>query len=264
MSEPVYLSMHLLNHEATLLDRLLDQEAILQRAAKEKITVLHFWQHPRGILCGTRERTLPNFSQAVQAMIARGYEVIVRPFGGLSVPCDEGIINITYMTPEPITIEQGFAFLAERLIETCQAYGSLQVGEVIDSYCPGRYDVTLNGLKVAGIAQRKILQATAVSAYFNLYGNCRLRETLIRDFYQQALSTEPYPPWVPTVSAGHATSLFPCKENDESQWLDFFTRFLATFERLGYDFDLLPPLTPKERQDSQARMAHRMCANCEG
>lgn len=264
MRELVYLSLQLHHHEATLLDRLLDQEAILQRAAKEKITVLHCWQHPRGLLCGTRERTLPNFSQAVQAMIVRGYEVIVRPFGGLAVPCDEGIINVTYMTPEPISIEQGFAFLADRLIEASQEHGFLQVGEVIDSYCPGRYDVSLNGFKVAGIAQRKIIHATAVSAYINVYGNCRDRETLIRDFYQQALASEPHPPWVPVVRTEHATSLYPSKEDGEAQILDFLTGLLSTYERLGYHFAALPSLTTEERQTSYARMAHRMCAICEG
>src|SRR5699024_1830465 len=56
--------------------------------------------------------------------------------------------------------------------------------EIVGSYCPGKYDLSIDGVKFAGISQRRIRDGVAVQIYIDAEGRQEERANIIRDFYQ--------------------------------------------------------------------------------
>ncbi|MEJ1344299.1 hypothetical protein QY882_03785 [Latilactobacillus sakei] len=50
------------------------------------------------------------------------------------------------------------------------------------SYCPGEYDLSINGQKFAGIAQRRSKNGIAILLYASIEGDQQARGTLMRAF----------------------------------------------------------------------------------
>ena len=63
-------------------------------------------------------------------------------------------------------------------------------GEIAGSYCPGDYDLSVNGQKFCGIAQRRQIGAYAVQAFVVVSGTGQNRAKLVRDFYEEAGSKD--------------------------------------------------------------------------
>src|SRR5699024_6044333 len=51
------------------------------------------------------------------------------------------------------------------------------------SYCPGDYDLSIRGVKFAGISQRRVRQGVAVQIYLDVEGSSYERASLVRRFY---------------------------------------------------------------------------------
>src|SRR5699024_6969583 len=62
--------------------------------------------------------------------------------------------------------------------------------EVVGSYCPGDYDLSIAGKKFAGISQRRIRQGIAVQIYLSVEDDHQARARLIRDFYKIGIQGE--------------------------------------------------------------------------
>ncbi len=90
-------------------------------------------------------------------------------------------------------------YLFPEVAEEIKAY------EIVGSYCPGSYDLSIEGRKFAGISQRRIRQGIAVQIYLCIEGSGSERAELIRDFYQVSLKDEKtkfvYPEINPSVMA---------------------------------------------------------------
>jgi octanoyl-[GcvH]:protein N-octanoyltransferase len=63
---------------------------------------------------------------------------------------------------------------------------SVAVGEVANAYCPGKYDLHVNGMKIAGISQRRVRQGVSVHGYISVTGNEQTRLHMIREFYEKS------------------------------------------------------------------------------
>lgn len=59
----------------------------------------------------------------------------------------------------------------------------IEAKEIEDSYCPGSYDLSIQGKKFAGISQRRMAKGVAVQIYLAIDGDQTTRSELIRDFY---------------------------------------------------------------------------------
>lgn len=59
----------------------------------------------------------------------------------------------------------------------------IEAFEVVGSYCPGDYDLSIGGRKFAGISQRRVKKGVAVQIYICLRGSGVERAAVIRDFY---------------------------------------------------------------------------------
>jgi octanoyl-[GcvH]:protein N-octanoyltransferase len=154
--------------------------------------VCHLWRHPRAFVMGTRDSRLPHAAEAIRRLEEAGYSTLVRNSGGAAVPLDLGVVNLSLILPISEG-KQDFRTDFERmhrLIRRTVAAGGREIdrGEVAGSYCPGDYDLQLDGLKFCGIAQRRQLRAMIIQAFIVVEGSGMERGELVRAFYERAAS----------------------------------------------------------------------------
>src|SRR5690625_3972373 len=82
---------------------------------------------------------------------------------------------------------------------------SIKAYEIVGSYCPGDYDLSINGIKFAGISQRRVRNGVAVQIYIDIEGDSNSRAKIIQQFYQiskrEAITSYEYPSINPDVMA---------------------------------------------------------------
>jgi octanoyl-[GcvH]:protein N-octanoyltransferase len=173
------------------------------------------WVHHNTIVLGIQDTRLPYLKDGIDYLEAGGYRVIVRNSGGLAVVLDEGVLNISLILPEKegtIDINQGYDTMTALVEQLLEPYGaSFEAYEIVGSYCPGSYDLSIGGKKFAGISQRRMRGGVAVQIYLCVDGSGSERAALIGEFYKQGLRGETtkfqYPEIKPDVMASLAELL---------------------------------------------------------
>ena len=171
--------------------------------------VARSWVHHDTVILGIQDTRLPFLSRGLESLHAHGYRFVVRNSGGLAVVLDEGVLNLSLILPElngKISIDEGYETMTAFIQEMLQPYNiKLSAREIVGSYCPGRYDLSVNGKKFAGISQRRLRQGVAVQIYLCVDGSGGKRAEVVRDFYEAALNgqatTFTYPVVKPEVMA---------------------------------------------------------------
>lgn len=185
-------------------------DVLLAHAGKHQEPIIHFWPTSNLIILGMMDTKLPYFSKALDVLKATGTDYIVRNSGGLAVVGDEGVLNFSIILPEQdnqrISIDEGYSIMLLLIHLALQSYGkTIEAYEIEDSYCPGDFDLSIDGQKFAGIAQRRIKNGVAVMIYISVNGDQTKRAELIRDFYRVGLQNETvkwdYPDIDPQVMA---------------------------------------------------------------
>ncbi|MDF2854791.1 MAG: octanoyltransferase [Neobacillus sp.] len=167
------------------------------------------WVHHKTVVLGIQDTKLPFLKEGRQFLEEQGYQSIVRNSGGLAVVLDEGVLNISLILPETvksIDINRGYDtmwLLIQRMF--AEFDGQIEAREIVGSYCPGSYDLSINGKKFAGISQRRLKKGVAVQIYLCVNGSGSERAELIKKFYEIAKNGEQtkfaYPEIVPEVMA---------------------------------------------------------------
>lgn len=173
------------------------------------------WVHHNTIVLGIQDTRLPHLKEGIDHLEACGYRVIVRNSGGLAVVLDEGVLNISLILPEKegtIDINQGYDTMTALVDQLLAPYGaSFEAYEIVGSYCPGSYDLSIGGKKFAGISQRRMRGGVAVQIYLCVDGSGSERAAMIREFYNSGLASErtkfQYPEIKPEVMASLAELL---------------------------------------------------------
>jgi octanoyl-[GcvH]:protein N-octanoyltransferase len=115
------------------------------------------WVHTNTIVLGIQDTKLPFLQEGVSFLKGKGYDVIVRNSGGLAVVLDEGVLNLSLVFPEEkkrIEINQGYDAMWALVKEMFQDFDhKIEAREIVGSYCPGSYDLSIDGKKFAGIKQ---------------------------------------------------------------------------------------------------------------
>ncbi|MGE7622140.1 lipoate--protein ligase family protein [Viridibacillus sp. NPDC096237] len=172
-------------------------------------TTVRTWVHDRSVVLGIQDHRLPHIVDGMDYLRAKGFSPIVRNSGGLAVVLDPGVLNISIVLSERhshIDINTGYDVMVE-LIKTLfpKAAERVEAYEIVGSYCPGSYDLSIGGKKFAGISQRRLRQGIAVQIYLCIEGSGSERASLIRDFYEKGLQGEQtkfdYPQVRPEVMA---------------------------------------------------------------
>ncbi|WHY56678.1 lipoate--protein ligase family protein [Peribacillus simplex] len=171
--------------------------------------VARAWVHHRTIVMGIQDTKLPFLKKGLDHLEEQGFQAIVRNSGGLAVVLDEGVLNLSLIFPEneqKIEINRGYDAMW-KLVQLMFADFpvTMEAREIIGSYCPGSYDLSINGQKFAGISQRRIRNGVAVQIYLCVNGSGAERASLVKGFYDAAKGNAEtkfaYPDIVPSVMA---------------------------------------------------------------
>ncbi|AKG03696.1 MULTISPECIES: lipoate--protein ligase family protein [Salimicrobium] len=148
------------------------------------------WVHPKTVVLGIPDARLPYISEGIDYLEEEGYSVVVRNSGGLAVVLDEGVLNLSLIFPETkgVDIHGGYDVMVEFIRSLIDA--DIDVYEISRSYCPGDYDLSIDGRKFAGISQRRVKGGFAVQIYLDVTGSGQQRAELIRNFYDTAKKGE--------------------------------------------------------------------------
>lgn len=166
-------------------------ELLCRSAGKGGPAICHLWRHPHAVVLGGRDSRLPRANEARRWLEASGWHTIVRNSGGAAVPLDAGVLNISLILPKANAMELHFHQDFERmysLISQALRHTGRQVnkGEISGAYCPGDFDLSIDGYKFCGIAQRRQTHASIIQAFVVAEGSGSGRAEFVRSFYDIA------------------------------------------------------------------------------
>lgn len=173
------------------------------------VSTVRTWVHNESVVLGIQDHRLPYIDKAMEHLEEKGYPSIVRNSGGLAVVLDQGILNISLVLSEEetsIDISTGYEVM-KTFVQLLfpEAGDQIEAYEIVGSYCPGSYDLSIDGKKFAGISQRRLRKGIAVQVYLCVEGSGAERAALIRDLYEIGLQGEKtkfvYPTIRPEVMA---------------------------------------------------------------
>ncbi|MBP1948898.1 lipoate--protein ligase family protein [Virgibacillus litoralis] len=164
----------------------IDDVLALSVGGKNTAPAIRLWVHPDTVVLGIPDARIPFIEEGVELLSEQGYQVVVRNSGGLAVALDAGVLNISLILPDVkhISIHDCYEamvsfiqYMLRDLTNDIEAY------EIVGSYCPGDYDLSIGGRKFAGISQRRVKDGASIQIYLDVEGKGIERAALIRDFY---------------------------------------------------------------------------------
>ncbi|MDB7101093.1 MULTISPECIES: lipoate--protein ligase family protein [Enterococcus] len=182
-------------------------DILTENSKKKQQTFLHFWQYQQTVILGMKDTRTPFLADGIKVIQHAGFTPVIRNAGGLGIISDQGILNISLIFPQEdenrISIDEGYEKMLALTRQAFPVYADkIEAYEIKESYCPGTYDLSIDGKKFAGIAQRRIKNGISVMMYLSVNGDQEKRGELMRQFYQQALKeqfgTDGYPAVRPT------------------------------------------------------------------
>ncbi len=203
------------------------------QVSEDNTPKIRFWQHSPFIILGLQDARLPMLNYGLDFLNDAGFEFIVRNSGGLGVVLDDGVLNISLVLPKADFqyIEDGYDMMVE-LVQTMFKAQGIEAYEIHDSYCPGTYDLSIDGKKFAGISQRRIKDGVAVQIYLSVTGSGSERAKLMKDFYKYARAVESEKFTYPLINPEHMASLNELlKTNFSVQEVEALT--LKALEKMG-------------------------------
>lgn len=176
--------------------------------SEDHIPKVRFWVHSPYIILGLQDARLPKLSYGLDYISDAGFEYIVRNSGGLGVVLDEGVLNISLILPksEFPYIENGYDIMS-KLVQSTFPEGEIEAYEISDSYCPGTYDLSIDGKKFAGISQRRIKDGIAVQIYLSVTGSGADRAHMMKEFYRDARASASEKFSYPQINPANMASL---------------------------------------------------------
>lgn len=157
-------------------------------------SVVRTWIHQHTVILGTHDARLPHLNAGIRYLVDEcGYNVIVRNSGGLGVVLDQGILNISliFKGKTEVSIDEAFNLMYELICKMFEdEHVQIDTKEIERSYCPGKFDLSINDKKFAGISQRRVRGGIAVQIYLCVEGSGAERAEMMRHFYQRALQGE--------------------------------------------------------------------------
>jgi octanoyl-[GcvH]:protein N-octanoyltransferase len=212
--------------------------------------IFHIWRHRKAFILGLRDRRLPNALKGMAALEQQGFQVTVRNSGGGAVPLDPGVVNVSMILPNAagnLDFRQDFQSMVSVIRQALNGYTKgVEKGEVFGSYCPGDYDLSIQGKKFCGIAQRRQTRAFIIQAFVNVEGSGASRGEFVKWFYKAASNHSLIPGGHPTVQPSSMSSLseliaFPSSEQFSASLNGLLAKGeqIARYDDYGYDPGIL-------------------------
>jgi octanoyl-[GcvH]:protein N-octanoyltransferase len=193
-----FKSVTIIDQHADLEDQL-QLDKTLASTIDLQTLIVRFWS-AQGVILGKMDTMLADYDKGLKALQNAGHKTLVRKAGGLAVVCDPGILNLTIMfskkSPKIGGLNESYEFgiqLMRHLLH--DSHLDIQEGEVSNSYCPGKYDLSVSGKKIAGMAQYRSKDTVMLMVTLCVSGNQQKRCALIKNFYDIAnpLNDPKYP-----------------------------------------------------------------------
>lgn len=118
------------------------------------------WSMPQCLVVPKSLSSKPQFGFACHEMESLGWPVKIRQTGGDLTPQSPGVINVSYITSQPWTETTGITSAYEALCQPIVDYlkrdwGVSSYCSAVDgAFCDGKFNVVVDGLKIAGTAQK--------------------------------------------------------------------------------------------------------------
>lgn len=161
---------------------------LLDQCNKDDLLV-RFWTSS-GVVFGKLDTTLVNFELARQYLHNQHIETTIRKSGGLAVFLDDQTLNISLIISKrnfKIDLHDGYKKTVELLGDFLKNYNvSIRTKEVVDSYCPGKYDCVIDDYKFCGIAQFQKKDHMVIMLNMVIAGNQKQRLNTLKEFYTRA------------------------------------------------------------------------------
>ena len=191
----------------------LDQQTKLDQtlaSTVDKDECLIRFSKSNGVILGKLDTVLANFDQGISFLKANNYDVFIRKSGGLAVVTDENTLNISmhFSTAQPEISElyASYDFFCSWLKSWLLFLNKdIQVKQIDHSYCPGKYDCSIDHKKFCGVAQFRTNQTIVITAHLMVAGNQEHRGNLIKEFYDIANTASN--PLFPTVDPSTMATL---------------------------------------------------------
>jgi len=148
---------------------------------------MRLWSHSNTIVLGIIDGRLPFLENGVRYLRQQGYNVIIRNSGGLAVALDDGLLNLSLVIPnmKHTSIYEAYEAMVSFVQYTLRdVTKEIKAYEIVGSYCPGDYDLSINGKKFAGISQRRIKDSAAIQIYIDVEGSSQERAGIVKHFYE--------------------------------------------------------------------------------
>jgi len=117
---------------------------------------LVMWRCQPSLLVTRTETRLPHFEDASAELQATGWPIFIRKSGGRPCPVGPGTVQISMIEVASLsaTMTAKYTALAELMQAALCFYRiASQTGSVAGAYCPGNYDLAVEGRKIAGMSQ---------------------------------------------------------------------------------------------------------------
>ncbi len=132
------------------------ETAAISAAERGALTVV-VRRHQPYVLLGPSDRRLPGLARIREWADARGLPAFIRIGGGSLVWQDTGTISFGVARPsrDLTTVERNFRELGEGVLRAFRHLGleTAAYGRAVGSYCEGPWDIVVDGVKIAGVAQ---------------------------------------------------------------------------------------------------------------
>lgn len=148
---------------------------------------VRFWVHPNVVVLGIIDGKLPHLEDGLQYLRENHFHAVIRNSGGLAVLLNRGVLNMSIIIPgnQEVSIHDGYEMMLELVQLLFSSYtDEIEAYEIVGSYCPGDYDLSIRGKKFAGISQRRVRNGIAVQIYIDIEGSSYERASIVRDFYR--------------------------------------------------------------------------------
>lgn len=179
-------------HYSSVYQAFLDTELLLHFAATQTQAFLQVWTSEPTCILGQKDTQLSHFAE--RCALLAPTPCFVRSSGGQAIISDAGIINLSLFLPEAPSIQKAYDLLYQLIQSYCPL--PLHIGEVAHSYCPGSYDLSYQGQKIAGLSQKRWQNQAVVMAYISCQGPQKVRSQRLAQFYnafpdEKALTVDP-------------------------------------------------------------------------
>lgn len=135
-----------------------DQLLLEQHYLAKIPAVIRLWQNSPGLVLSRYDTRHPGFEEIRDYFSTINIPFFIRSSGGTVVPHGPGVLNVSLVFSsgkKQITLGESYFILCSLVGDVLASLGiNCDVSKVEGAFCDGRYNLTIQGRKVGGTAQR--------------------------------------------------------------------------------------------------------------